>query len=81
MITNFLDRQYINKDNSQNPPKLPIPIFLPYIGLHTIRLKKNLIKFLGKIYPHIDFKFVFQSAKSIEYFFLIKDRARSHVHS
>ena len=49
--------------------------------MHTIRLKKNLNKFLGKIYPHIDFKLVFQSAKRNENCFPFRDRVLSHVRS
>ena len=62
-------------------PKLSVRILLPYLGVHSIHLKKKLNKFLGKIYPHIDLQFIFQSAKRIENFFPFKDRAPSHVRS
>ena len=76
-----MDGQYINKDLSQNVPELPILILLPSIGIYTIRLKNSLNKFLGKIYSHVDFMFVFQSAKRIENFFPFKDRALSNARS
>ena len=63
---------------SPNAPKLPVLILFPYFGVHSIRLKKKLNKFLGNIYFHIELKFVFQSAKRIENFFPFKDRAQSH---
>ena len=52
-----------------------------YLGVYSVRLKKNLNLFLGKIYPHTEFKFVFQPAKRIGSFFPFKDRAPSHVRS
>ena len=69
IIKKFLDRQYSTINKLQNVPKLPVLI------------KKNLNQFLGKIYPHIEFKFVFQPAKRIGSFFPFKDRAPSHVRS
>ena len=81
VIRNFLDKQYVTKINSQNVPKLSVLILLPYLGVHSIRLKRKLNKFLGKIYPHIDFQFIFQSAKRIENFFPFKDRAPKHARS
>ena len=72
IIKNILDRQFINQDKSENVFELPILIFLPYIGVHTVRLKKDLIKFLAKFYPHFDVRFVFQSAKRIEISFPLK---------
>ena len=76
IIKNFLDRQYSTINKLQNVPKLPVLILLPYLGVYSVRLKKNLNKFLGKIYPHIEFKFVFQPAKRIGSSFPFKDRAR-----
>ena len=81
IIKNFLDRQYSTINKLQNVPKLPVLILLPYLGVYSIRLKKNLNQFLGKIYPHIEFKFVFQPAKCIGSFFSCTDRAPSHIRS
>ena len=81
IIKNFLDRQYSTINKLQNVPKLPVLVLLPYLGVYSVRLKKNLNQFLGKIYPHIEFKFVFQPAKRIGSFFHFKDRAPSHVRS
>ena len=73
---NFLDRQYVNKSKLQNVLNLPVLFFLPFLGVHSISLKKKLCKFLGKLYPHSDFKFAFQSVKRSENFFPFKNRAR-----
>ena len=81
IIKNFLDRQYSTINKLQNVPKLPVLILLPYLGVYSVRLKKNINQFLGKIYPHIEFKFVFQPAKRIGSFFPFKDRAPSHLRS
>ena len=77
IIKKFLDRQYSTINKLQNVPKLPVLILLPYLGVYSVRLKKNLNQFSGKIYPHI----VFQPAKRIGSFFPFKDRAPSHVRS
>ena len=61
IVKSFLDKQYIDKIKSQNVPKLPVTILLPYKGVHSIRLKKKLNKSLGNIYPHINFLFFSQT--------------------
>ena len=62
-----------------NVPKLPILLFLPYLGVYSIHLKKRLTKFIGKIYPHVDLKIVFWARKPIGHLFPFKDRVPSHV--
>ena len=66
-----MDRQYIAYTKPFNVPKLPLLIFLPYLGVYSIRLKKEVIKFLGKIYPHSEYRFAFQSTSRIESFSLL----------
>ena len=80
VVKGFLDKQYINKVIPIDFPKLPI-IFLPYLVSRSVQLKKKPYKFLGSIYSHMEFRFVFQSAKHIEDFFPFKDRIPSHLRS
>ena len=40
---------------------------------------KKLCKFLGNMYPHVDFQVVFQSAKRIENLFPFKDRIPTNI--
>ena len=52
--------------------KLPVLIFLPYLGARSVQLKRSLNKFLANMYPHIEFRFVFQSTKRIGNFSILK---------
>ena len=79
IIRRFLERQYIVNTKPITVPKLPGFVFLPYLGVFSISLKNKLKKFLSNIYPHIEFRFVFQSSRRIENYFPFKDRAPSHV--
>ena len=79
IIKMFVSKQYLVNIKPSSGPKLPIFLFLPYLGVHNIHLKKRLTKFLGKIYPHVDFKIVFGANKPIGSLFPFKDRVPSHV--
>ena len=61
-----------------NVPKLPILLFLPYLGVYSIHLKKRLTKFIGKFYPYVDLKIAFRANKPIGRLFTFKDRVPSH---
>jgi len=60
IIKRFLNKQYVADIKPSNVPQLPIFLFLPYLGVYSIHLKKGLTKFLGKSYPHVDLKLVFE---------------------
>ena len=81
VVRNFLDKQYITKATSPGVPKLLVLLSFPYLGSRSVHLKKKLIKFLGNIYPHMEFRFIFQSVKRIENFFPFKDRIPSNLRS
>jgi len=55
-----------------NVPKLPIILFLPYLGVYSEHLKKRLTKFVGKMYPHVDLKIVFRASNLLVTFFPLK---------
>ena len=79
IIKRFLNKQYVVDIKPSNVPKLPILLFLPYLGVYSILLKKRLTKFIGKIYPPVDLKIVFQASKPIGRLFPFKDRVPSHI--
>ena len=60
-----MDKQYSNKGIPLSVPRFPILIFFPIYGSGHL---KKLTKCLGNIYPHIEFRFAFQSIKCIENF-------------
>ena len=46
IIKKFLNKQYVVDIKPSNVPKLPILLFLPYLGVYSIHLKKRLTKFI-----------------------------------
>ena len=81
LLKRFLERQYLVDIKPSSVPKLTISIFLPYLGVYSMHLKKRFIKVLGKIYPppNLDFGIVFRANKHIGSLFPFKDRVPSHV--
>ena len=79
IINKFLNKQYVVDIKPSSVPQLPIFLFLPYLGVYSIHLKKRLTNFLGKIYIHVDVKIVFRANKPIGSLFPYKDRIPSHV--
>ena len=75
----FLNKQCVVDVKPSSVPILPIFLFLPYLGVYCIHLKKRLTNFLGKIYPHPDLKIVFRANKPIGGLFPFTDRVTSHV--
>ena len=68
-LRNLLDGQYIPKIRTATVSKLTAIFFLPNIGQYSLRVKKKPCKFLGNMYPHVDFRDFFQSTKRIENLF------------
>ena len=78
-IKRFLNKQYVVDIKPSSVPKLPIFLFIPYLGVYSIHLKKRLTRFLVKIYPHVDYRIVFQAHKPIVSLFSFKDRVPSYI--
>ena len=51
IIKTFLEKQYLVDKKPSIVPKPPTSLFLPYLGVCSIHLRKGHTKFLGKIYP------------------------------
>ena len=81
VIKNFLDKQYITNATSPTVPKLLVLLSFPYLGSCSVHLNKKPRKFLGNIYPLMEFRFIFQSVKRIENFFPFKDHVASNLRS
>ena len=80
LIKRFLDGQYVPKLRVATVSKLPILLYLPYLGQYSLRVKKKLCnEFLSSAYPHVDIRVVFQSAKRIENLFPFKDRVPAQI--
>ena len=80
IIKRVLNKQYVVDIKPITVAKLPILLSLPYLSVYDIHLKKKqLSKYLYKIYPHVDFKIVFGANKPIGHLFPFKDRVPSHV--
>ena len=65
-IRNFLDNIYQPKAPVSTVPKLDFYCKLPYIGDSIMQLDKELRSCLAKLYPHINFKFIFNNDFTIQ---------------
>ena len=93
ILRSFFDkvvRSFLNKIFKKAPTELIAPkrlvIFsLPYTGLHSIQIRKQIIKLFSPAYPHIQLRCIFRPVQRLSSFFRFKDRIplglRSHVSS
>ena len=54
-VRNYLDKMFNPQLPVQSVQKLPVSITLPYLGLLSIKLSKDLNNIIKKIYPQIQF--------------------------
>ena len=47
---------------------------LPYTGLHSIQIRKQIIKLFSSAYPHIQLRCIFRPVQRLSSFFRFKDR-------
>ena len=76
VIRSFLDKQYShgNKLAKDEGKKTFIAFCLPFLGLYSTRIKKNVIKLLKDNYPDTKLQVVFRSPARLSSFFRFKDR-------
>ena len=55
-------------------PKRLVIFSLPYTGLHSIEIRKQIIKLFSPAYPHIQLRCIFRPVKRLSSFFRFKDR-------
>ena len=74
-IKKFLDKVlYPVQAVSYNVPKKSLYISIPYFGLQSDSLRKELLNLLNHSYPYINFKIILTNSFSISSFFKFKDR-------
>ena len=69
----------INKIFEKSPteliaPKRVVVFLLPYTGLHSIKIRKQIIKLFSSAYPHIQLRCIFRPVQRLSSFFRFKDR-------
>ena len=77
----FLQNVFQPKSPSYDVPKKPLYISLPYLGLQSSVLKKELNSSLSKLYPYVKFHFVFKNPLTIGSLFRFKDSLRELMRS
>ena len=59
-IRNFLNDMFRPKPLMSTVPKMKLYVSLPFMN-HTLSVQRELNDVLGKLYPYVDFKFVFRN--------------------
>ena len=72
IVRNFIDSVFRPKLEIPTVPKKLMYISLPYVS-DSIKLKRELTNFLMKVYPYVDFKFIFKNPLTIGSIFSFKD--------
>ena len=73
-IRKFLDFQYLRPPRTFDVPKLQRYFVIPYFGLESDKLKRELLDLLAKFYPYMNPRIVLINTFSIGSFFRYKDR-------
>ena len=60
-------------------PKRLVIFSLPYTGLHSIQIRKQIIKLFSPAYPHIQLQCIFRPVQRLSTFFRIPLGLRSRV--
>ena len=63
VVRKFLGKQYLGDKTPSGAPRLPVFVILPYLGVFSMPLEQLLMKFLKKIYTHVDFGIVVQASR------------------
>ena len=71
-IRNFLNDMFRPKPLMSTVPKMKLYVSLPFMN-HTLSVQRELNDVLGKLYPYVDFKFVFRNFLTIGSLFKFKD--------
>jgi len=72
IIKRFLNKQYVVDRKPSNVPKLPILLFLPYLDVFSIHLKKDLLNLLVKFTPMLTLRLFFGLVNLLVTFFPLK---------
>ena len=73
-IHKFLNRQYLRLPKIPDVPKLQRYFVIPYFGVESDRLKREVLDLLAKSYPYMEPRIVLMNSFSIGSLFRYKDR-------
>ena len=74
VVRKFLDVVFRPKQLNYDVPKKLLYASLPYMGAHSLLVKRELSACLNKLYPYASFKFIFKNSLSIGSLFHFKDK-------
>ena len=80
-LKKYLDNIFTPKLPVLSVPKLPIYIFLPYLGNHSHHCKKKLTSIINRFFPQVDFKCLFVNRNTIGSFSPFNDQIPHMVSS
>jgi len=73
-LKSFLNKKYVAQTKPTHVEKRKIAVILPFYGSMSIFMRNYMRRFLSKIYPQINFSFVFLTVEKIGSHFRVKDR-------
>ena len=74
IVRSFLNKIFEKAPTELIAPKRVVIFSLPYTGLHSIQIRKQIIKLFSSAYPHIQLRCIFRPVQRLSSFFLFKDR-------
>ena len=80
-IKKFLDKLFIAKKETMDVPKKEVFISLPYLGVESFNLRKQLGKLMSTYFPQCKLKVIFNSNNRLRNAFLFKDKIPFNVRS
>ena len=73
-IKTFLDKQYMQIQDSFNVLKLKKYLVLPFFGDQSVNMQRDVVEVLSNFYPYLDTKVVLRNTFTIGSLFRFKDR-------
>ena len=80
-IKEFLDKLFIDKKINFDVPKKDLRICIPYLGIESLGIRKNLNKLVQTYLPQCKLNVIFTSTNRIRNAFLFKDKPHLNVRS
>ena len=74
VVRSFLNKIFEKAPTELIAPKRLVIFSLPYTGLHSIQIRKQIIKLFSPAYPHIQLRCIFRPVQRLSSFFRFKDR-------
>ena len=71
VVRSFLNKIFEKAPTELITPKRLVIFSLPYTGLHSIQIRKQIIKLFHPAYPHIQLRCIFRPVQRLSFFFSI----------